>query len=763
MSILFPAMLAGLTALALPTALHLIARHRFPVWRLPTVRFLQAERRANVFAWQLVDLPQLLLRLLVLLLLVLLMSRLFLPWLPGAAAPRNLLLVIDASASMQARTVGQDGEPTSMLERAKAEAQRLVDSLPERSRCGVMVAGAELRQLQELRPDRAGAKAAIAGIEACDGAGPGLVRAVAAACEVLRGRREAKSQIVVFSDLQSNAFRTRHQDDLATIRTIQAAMGDKLDLVFCQVGDSAPANVAIVDARVRGNRVRVGDDAHIVARLANYGDEPATVAPTLELGGRKLPPAKKREIAAGQQIVVDLTARMNRSQRDFARVLLAEPDRLVHDNQFDLPLQVADPRRILIVDGASVASGRGGGPLGLLAGGATPAAGAASEKEQIGGATIIRFALNPGYELGLAQGTGIIATTITPEVLAGQTLSRYDAIFLYDVSSLPDQALADLDTFVRLGRAVVLFTSGQVNPMHFNRSLAAGSGERTALAPAQIGNELELAPPVGLADQATSHPLLAPFRDRRQGDLGVVRLAKIREVRALDPGANVLLADSEGRPLGIEKRLEQGRIILFAFGVELERGNLARTRVFPPLLWRLVDYLAGEIDRRPDVPLTALRPVVLGVGEAQFAFVDQLQLAPVAGQDERLAAVATRLPKGRGDTLLLGGLPAGRFRLHTPQSEEAGALPPAYSRLLAVNPDPRESDLRALPSPALLELFNQQARVLPPTATAELAMPGNELTRWLAVLLILAYIAEAVVGWLLSARRERQRLVGGDQ
>ena len=89
MSFLFPAMLGGLAALSIPIALHLIARHRFPVLKIPTIRFLRAERRANVFAWKVVDIPQLLLRLLVLLLLVFIMSRRFSPTISSSPAPRS--------------------------------------------------------------------------------------------------------------------------------------------------------------------------------------------------------------------------------------------------------------------------------------------------------------------------------------------------------------------------------------------------------------------------------------------------------------------------------------------------------------------------------------------------------------------------------------------------------------------------------------------------------------------------------------------------
>ena len=67
----------------------------------PSIRLLQGENRTNTLALKLVDIGQLLLRLLVLTLLVLAMSRLFLPWVNQRAA-HNTVIVIDGSASMMA-------------------------------------------------------------------------------------------------------------------------------------------------------------------------------------------------------------------------------------------------------------------------------------------------------------------------------------------------------------------------------------------------------------------------------------------------------------------------------------------------------------------------------------------------------------------------------------------------------------------------------------------------------------------------------------
>src|ERR1700722_3250717 len=110
MSFLFPAMLAGLASLALPVILHLIARQKFPVMDFPSIRLLQGENRTNTLAPKLVDIVQLLLRLLVLALIVLAMSRLFAPWLSRQPATHNTVIVIDGSASMMQLVDNPEGK-----------------------------------------------------------------------------------------------------------------------------------------------------------------------------------------------------------------------------------------------------------------------------------------------------------------------------------------------------------------------------------------------------------------------------------------------------------------------------------------------------------------------------------------------------------------------------------------------------------------------------------------------------------------------------
>ena len=760
MSLLFPAMLAGLVGLGVPFALHLIAKHKFPVRDFPTLRLLMRDERTNIFAPRLIDPWQLLLRLLVLTLLVLAMARVFLPGISGTPAPRNLVVVVDCSASMNL-TVKNPAGPgqVTLLELARRKARELLSEISAPSQCAVIASADDTRLLADLQPSPAAALAAVSSplapltsaLSPTDGSGRGLLHAIAAAGDLLHGRREVKSQIVVLTDLRATAFAARNQKDLLRLARARADLGDKLDLILVDLATGATENLAITDARVRGSRVKVGDDAHIITHLRNSGTNDRTAKLQLAIGNQPDPAIKEILLGPGAEAVVDLTTPVNRAVRAIAQARLKEPDALPADDTFSVPLNVAETRRVLIINGASQAAATDSALARLGQPGATAQPKPADVEETVDGATILRFVLNPGRELGRASGTGIDTTLVTPEALAGQTLSKFELVVLYDVTSLPAQALEDLNTFVRQGRSLLFVGAGGVNALQFNRLFFSADPQRPGLAPAQLGNDKDFAPALALADTSSPHPWLAPFRDPLQGDLSGVRFTKARELPALAAGANAMLTGADGRPLAIEMPLEKGRVAMLAFGFELDRSNLARTRVFPALMWRLVDYLTGQLRVRPPDILTALQPAVLDVSEPAFAFATELELSTLGDATNRSPI---RLKVNADLTVLVPALPAGDFALHKPRAVGAVA---GHTRNITVHTDAGESDFTRATEPQLRDWLGGEVRVTEAAAALKLAPPGGEFWRPLLLLLLLAYVAEAVTGYILSARREKQR------
>ncbi len=783
MTPLFSAALFGLAALAVPVIIHLIARHKYPVRDFPSLYLLRYERRDNAFARRLIDPLQLLLRLLVLALLALAMARLFSPADSGEPAPRNLVVVIDTSASMAILSAKErESGERPPIDRARDIATELLKGVELPSRCSLVLAGDEIRAVTPLTPDPALALAELDFLRAGDGTGAGLVQAIANGGELMRGRREVKSQVIVLTDRRATAFETRNHRDLAAIKDLQDSMGDRLEIVLVDLGGDDVENLGLTAAELRGRTVRIGDDAHVVTTVRNFGVTNATGRLRLGVGGKKGRPSREIELEAGEHAVVALTMPVKRALRGYGSVHLESEDIAEHDNLYTLPLVVEASRRVLIVNGAAEDMGAAGAEDSALA--ALGGGGGGDEEEEEGtridGARILQFVLNPGRELGRAFGTGIDTEQITAEALPAQTLSKYDTVILYDVGTLSDTSLKDLSTFVSDGRSLIIFCSATINPNEFNATIGAPGVERAALSPVRIGTDEVLDSPISIdlaggyaadfGEDVTFDPGLwaAPFRDRREGNLSTIRFRTIRKAVAIEPGAVVRLQGG-GRALAVEASRGQGRVMTVLYGLELGRGNIAMTKVFPLLTWRLMDYLSGKLQSRPPDTLVAATPAALDVGEPAFRFINEFELSPANEQPRSNIEELTAEDAAEGgglDTLALdpneqrtvyvGGVRAGNYWLRKRRGSSMAA-PSSYMRPVTVNPDVRESRMDRTADEDLQSFLNGKATLIPETDIASLMPYGFEWWRWLVIGLVAAYLIEAILAYVTGVIRDRRQ------
>ncbi len=747
MNLLFPSMLFGLLGLAIPVALHLIARHRFPMHDFPSIRLLGQERRNNVFAWKLVDPLQLILRLAVLLIAVLAMARIFMPGIGSRPAPRNVIVALDASASMgRAAPSGSNPDDATVFDVAVREAAELLRDIPPPGQATLLVAGDDLRVMRHVEDDPAALRKFLREVRPCSGTGVGMVRAVAEACALLRGRHEAHSQIIIIGDGHASSFETRAAADIAEIESARAALGDSLEIRLLDVSGSDSDNVAVASANLRGGTVRMGGDAHILARVENHGTNAVQTQLRLDVLGREAPALPPVELTPGGSAVIDLATPVSRAASGFADVSLRSGDAYPADDRVMLPFQVTDPTRVLLVHDTTPPESSAFDKLGS----ASPDAIQGGEEDsRIDGARILRFVLNPARESGGAASTGIDTTMVTPEAFQTQPLSKFDLVVLYDVDTLPEAAIQDLEGFVRQGKSLLCFASAQCNPVRFNRNFAT-------LLPADIGNERPIKAPIGIDTSALAHPAVSVFSDRGRGDLGSFRFLAIRDLTPRD-GAQTVFKAEDGAPLMVEGALDFGRVAVCSFGLELDRGTIARSRAFPVLMWRIIDDLSGRLRvKSPDV-LVAGRPAVLDAAEPAFAFETSLELADASPTQTVHRAMEITPDRTVLVTTTPEPLEVGAYRLRkaTALGDEAAAW--GYSRGIVVNPDPRESLTSAIADADLAAIFGDGASRVSIEDRENGAPRGVELYLPLLTLLFAAFLAEAICSWFFSAKREKAR------
>ena len=139
-------------------------------------------------------------------------------------------------------------------------------------------------------------------IEVGAGAGDNLVHAIALGAEMIRGLREVRSQIVIFTDGRAHSFGKRHPRDLRQIADLKQQLGDQLDIVMVDLARGGAENLAIVQSAIRG-RVRRGRDTHVLTRVKNFGTNTAQARVELSLAGEKEPMGRQFTLLPGAEAV----------------------------------------------------------------------------------------------------------------------------------------------------------------------------------------------------------------------------------------------------------------------------------------------------------------------------------------------------------------------------------------------------------------------------------------------------------------------------
>ena len=237
-------------------------------------RHVVQDREANTL-WQRLR-PNLLLLLQLLALAALVLALAGPYFLRASSVEGDLILALDASASMRASDVSP-----SRFGKAQEEALRLVDQLPRANLTTVIRMGDVPEVLVAQSKDRGRVRRAIAEAGPASG-GANLASALSLAAAVVRGERPA--QVVVLSD--------------GNVTGLQPLGPLPFDLRYEPVGTSH-GNLAIAAFDLR--RTEAGTQA--LARVANYGQE--TLATSLHLyAGGFLYDARELEVGGGGERTV---------------------------------------------------------------------------------------------------------------------------------------------------------------------------------------------------------------------------------------------------------------------------------------------------------------------------------------------------------------------------------------------------------------------------------------------------------------------------
>ncbi len=598
-----PLMLLGLAGVAIPVLIHLLHRRRTVVVDWGAMMFLDLGRRAR----RKIELTELLLmagRMLLLGLLALALARPF--WTPrlssaagtaasllGGSSPRDVVLVLDGSQSMDHRdaSADNDDDDTTPRQRALAWARAFSASLPAGSTVGLLLARDRVEPIGGgLSADRAGIQGALDDREIPPSHGSSdLAAAMAEALQRLESGRHETRDVILLTDGQRQPWRLGEPARWTLLRELHLAFRRRfgvspglwaLTLSGNPKGNSASDGIVSAIDLPRA-LVPPGRELEIRATITNAGPAALTRTVELLLDGQPVP--------GTAQTVGPLPAQG--ATTAVFRAILPTPGghalgaRLVPDDHDPIPANDAKARAVTVVPALPV----------LLVDGEPGLEPLSSETD------FLRAALSPRDD-----DAPPVATTVVP-------LSRFEPSLLDKTHVL---VLANVDSLTSAQSAAVarfLANGG---------GLLVAPGDRVGAGPPSrdMGNWLPATIGALRGDFAARRPVARPAPASFGGPLAALAMgetpplgeAGLFAYHLLTPKtqptpAVVLARLDNGDPWIVEEQNGNGRVIVMAGPIDAEGGTLPVNPDFVPLvhelILRLADPSASARRVRPGEPL----------------------------------------------------------------------------------------------------------------------------------------------------------------
>jgi hypothetical protein len=598
-----PAMLAWLTAAAVPLLIHLWSRRNYREVSWAAMEYLLAatKRRTRRFLfeqWLLLAVRTALVALIVLAVAEPYWQR------PGLALAvkgnTHRMLVLDGSYSMAYQPTDK-----TRFDRAKELARQIVGQSPQgdaftlvvmSSPQRVVVAAPALdpaeiiREIDALRLPQTTAD---------------LPATVAAIRQVVDGAqrenpRLTHHEIYFLTDMQRITWAPKLSATAAAEFLEQSqTLADTAMLYLIDLGQPSAENLAVTRLRAADSLLTIGQDVQLDAEIKNFGRQSRRRQPVeLLVDGRRVE-QKEVDVAPNATATARFAYRFD-TPTDHAVEVRAMGDALDVDNHRYLAAPVRQAIRVLCIEGRP--SGRS------FRGAADYLAVALSPQPQKTGAALVQ------------------AEVATESALLDRNLAGYDCLFLCNVAQFTASEAHALDAYLRGGGSLVFWLGDRVVSDRYNRELGgAGQGRGTApffgekspsrgkpssenmdltasvqrVLPATIG-PLSERPQLRLDPLEFRHPILRAFRGRGEASLLTTPVFKYFKLTLPETSrVQTVLALANGDPLIVEESVRRGRVLLVATSAEPSWSALPLWPSFVPLVQEMVAYCArGQLEQR---------------------------------------------------------------------------------------------------------------------------------------------------------------------
>ncbi|MGH7507725.1 MAG: vWA domain-containing protein, partial [Longimicrobiales bacterium] len=632
MGFLAPFFFVALGALAIPVVIHLIQRERKEALKFPSLMFLRQVPYKSTRRRKIRNWPLFLARCLAIILLVAAFARPFLERDAAAAGAlatsREVVLLLDRSYSMGYGDRWQ---------RALAAANAMIGALGAEDRATIVFFDEGAAAALQSTTDPVRLRAALDGVEPGSG-GTRYAPALKLAQSILANSDKPRLEAVLISDFQRNAW-----DGQPGVRLPAGAT-----LTPVNVGDAVTANLSVTSVTFR--REYVGDRERVTAtaRLTNKAADPAADVPVaLELAGRVLE-TKTADIRANDAVAVEF-APFTLAQRNQRGTVRTGGDALAADDAFHFVLSPGQAIPVLVVDGGG-------------------------ERTSLFLQRALSIGDHPGYRLERRASGQLRASDVTGRAI----------VVLNDAPFPGGEVGRRLRAFVEGGGGLIIALG--------ERAGTEGGEEAAALMPGTAGRPLDRdggGASLGYVDY--SHPVFEVFRAPRSGDFTAARFFRYRPVEpAAD--ARVLARFDDGAPALLERRVGEGKVLLFSSTFDTYWNTLALQAIYLPFAHQLARYAASYAEPSPWFTAGQVLDIARWQGRGPAASDTAVAAGeePVAAEGEYIAIAPSGERATLGDERLLRLEEQGFYSVRAASGGDARDF------AVAVNLDLAESDLAAL-------------------------------------------------------------------
>ncbi len=702
MGFLAPLMLVGITALAVPIAIHLIGRQRARVVKFAALDFLMATRRRTARKFRLRERLLLAVRALACAAVAVALAKPYTSCTRKGPqvtrGPQAAVLVIDDSFAAGYMV---DGKP--WMKAATDEARRILTQLGPEAEVAIVRAAEGADHPTELTRDHLRLRDQLLALE--PSARPAdTTRALARAAQLLAASSHTRKTVFLISLLARTGLRP---DDPPWGK-------DGPLLVVSELRPPKLPNLAITGLRVDPDPGAATRGVAFDAEVGNFSDAASKVELSLAIAERVVARGTLA-LGPGERKTKHFLAALPPGLRAADACVMLSGDALAIDDRRWVRASLRDRVRVLIVDGDPRT---------------------VRHDDEV---FYLEAALRPGDR----EDSGTSVRVITGEDLAGIEprrrgtagaieLDEFDVVILANVAALPTERVNVLADWVRAGGGILVAPGDHVDPAAYDRTMLP-------VLPQSLRDPIDTtwgAPPeerdsraLHLVKWEADHPIFRPF-SKAAPELAD---AKFFEVSLLGPTTSpdrkVLARFTNGAAALVEASIGAGRTLLFTSTLDRDWNDLPIHPGYLPLLQQAVRHLARKHAAFGDTDHAVGSSVVLPTGDLKRLEVRGPDGIGAVFEGDRIAGRSS-VRFGRTDR-------PGVYRVIG--TDQTGSTHERDELAFVVNVDARGSDLTQAPASAL-----------PASGTGAAAASGDDSRRvelWhaLAAAVLLLLLAEGLL------------------